>query len=190
MWKVLALSSAVLALTLTITHTTPLSISDLQGVGLCAKPCWIGIEPGVTTFAQVPNIVESQRPDLVVLLQQRAAAPSYALQSADLTGNIVETRRRVGYMRIDTQIPLWRLLILLDTPTCVRALGDPARRTLLEIIWETDDIALISHILMEGRNTSLLSTNLTLWQSTYSLCQTLSNTHVWAGFAVVQQQIR
>jgi hypothetical protein len=189
-WRILALVALASGLLLAITHATPLAPDALQGLGLCDNPCWNGIEPGATDFDRVPDLLNAQRLDVVLLNQQLSAAPSYAIQTSTLAGSISATWQHVGYVSLNLRIPLWRLLILLDRPTCVRALGSPQRPTLLEIIWEDGEMALISNFFLDRANHDLVSQSLTLWLSAYSLCETFDNAQPWPGFAALQRRTR
>ena len=189
-FRILVLALLASGLLLAMSHARPLPPEALQGLAVCNNPCWIGIEPGVTAFDHVPTLVNAQRPDLVLLLQQLSAAPSYAIQTPSLEGNISASRHRVGYVSLNLRIPLWRLVLLLDAPTCARKLGNPQQAALLEIIWEGGENALILNIALENRNSELFSRSLTLWLSAYSLCETLESSQPWPGFAAFQRQIR
>jgi hypothetical protein len=184
--RILGLALFASGLLLGVTHAMPLSSGVLQGLGMCDNPCWIGIEPGVTAFDHVPELVNAQRPDLVLLLQQLSGSPSYTFQPPAFDGAI---RQQVGYIRLDLRIPLWRLLVLLDSPTCVRTLGNPIRPAMLEIIWEDEEIALISNILLERHNHDLDSHSLTLWSSAYLLCETFDAAQPWPGWVSLQRQV-
>ena len=188
--RMLGLMVFATGLLLAISHATPLPPETLQGLAVCENACWIGIEPGVTAFDEVPTLVNAQRPDLVLLLQQLSASPSYAIQTPSLQGNISATRHRVGYMSLNLRIPLWRLLMLLESPTCVRTLGHPQQTTLLDIVWEGQGIALIVNIALEKDHSDLLTRSLTLWLSAYSLCEILDTSQSWPGFAAFQRQVR
>lgn len=189
-WRILAVIAFASGLLLAIPHATPLASDPLQGLDLCDNPCWNGIEPGATAFDRVPDLVKAQRPDLTLLMQQLSASTAYAIQTPSLEVSINPAHQQVGYMSLNLQIPLWRLLILLDAPSCMRALSSPQRPIQMEIIWENEKIALISNILLESSNADLQSHALTLWRSTYSLCETLDSTQHWPGFAAFQRRAR
>ena len=179
---ILLLCFGLVMLTVGGTQTMMLP-SRIHGIGGCDQPCWAGVEPGHTAFDQVKILLAQYDPNLTPLLVQLSAEPSYEIQTATLSAIIGSNQGIVGYISVKSAFPIWRLLILLDQPDCVRPQGN----LLIEVIWEFDDVTISASA---PQRPELIASAITLWQPDKSPCSGESIKRDWSGYGTLQRLIR
>lgn len=159
------------------------SSTTIHGIGGCDAPCWAGIEPGHTPFDRVTMLLARYDSNLTPVRMQLSGEPSYEIQAPTLSANIGSNGGIVGYISVKSAFPIWRLLILLDTPTCVRPQGN----LLIEVIWEFDDVTISASA---PQRPELIASAVTLWQPDKSPCSGESIKRDWNGYGTLQRLIR
>ncbi len=172
----------VMLLVMTIRQTA-LPNTSIHGIGHCERPCWAGIEPGQTAFDAVTTLLAEYDPSVTPLLVQLSAEPSYEIQATTYSANISSHSGLVAYISVKSAFPIWRLLVLLDRPDCVRNQGN----LLIEIIWEFDHVTVSAS---GPQRPELIASAVTLWQPAKSPCSGESIKRVWNGFGMLRRVLR
>jgi hypothetical protein len=179
----LILCYGVVLLIATFMQQAALTTTTIHGIGGCETACWAGIVPGHTAFDQVRTLLRQYDPNMTSIRLQLASEPSYEIQTATLSANIGSNGSRVGYISVKSAFPIWRLLILLDKPNCVRPQGN----LLVEVIWEFDDVTISASA---APRDELIASAVTLWQPDKSPCSGESIKRLWSGYGTLQRMIR
>lgn len=144
--------------------------------------------PGRTAFADVPDLVAQNQPQFTVLVQQLSAAPSYALQSDNFSGSIGSIRQRVGAVRLQIPIPLWRMILLLGTPRCARLYGRRGGPRLLEVGWNLPPVVVWYDAQPGPQNAELAADTITL-RLAGEVCTRMDERY-YPNFARIQRFLR
>jgi hypothetical protein len=179
----LSLCFVVILLLVTGQTQSTLTTAAIHGIGGCEQPCWAGIEPGHTRFDQVTTLLAQHDPSLSSIRMQLSSEPSYEIQGATLSANVGSSGGMVGYISVKSAFPIWRLLLLLDRPDCVRPQGN----LLIEIIWEFDDVTISASA---PQHPELIASAVTLWQPEKSPCSGESIRRLWTGYGTLERLIR
>jgi hypothetical protein len=153
------------------------------GLGLCAAPCWAGIEPGRTAVEAVPEVVQTALPNTPVILNPYQRLIRYTVEIPELRiqGAISAQGSTVSSIRLNMEQPLWPLLLLLDTPRCIEWLE---RHPTLNIYWEINSVYVMSSLYSSPVNAQLLIHSLAVWQpGAEAPCDRFGQVQPWPGYA-------
>lgn len=120
----------------------------LPGFDACALPCWAGMTPGETLYADAPRLIGEHISGATLNFERGFAQINFTMQAPGtnpIFGSIYDDRGQVGGVRLDGVIPLWLLLEQAGRPRCVsssQALTSNAR--VINVYWQMGDIYLWS----------------------------------------------
>lgn len=176
----LAIVGVLVGLVVSVAQAEPLSDQPLEGLTICHVPCWIGIEPGRTAFAEVPAIVSRQFP--ARRWQVRGTRSYLVLPSLESnTVTVDEHNNMVNSIQMKVRLPLWRLLLLFGKPVCYQRFGDPG---LINIHWNVNGIYVLSHFAAADWNPEWRSNALVLMARSSDPCERLLP---WRGLALLKR---
>lgn len=94
---------------------------EALGFNACELPCWAGILPGTTPFAEAFDLLVAHVPalDSRVLLGSSQINFAASLDDRYLTGLIFYNRGRVGSLRMNLVVPVSELFDRAGPPDCV-----------------------------------------------------------------------
>jgi len=107
------------------------------GFAACKLPCWAGVVPGVTPFAEANRLLSSHLPPYRIPTFLTTSTLSFeTINSAPaVSGVLFYEQTRVGAVHLATPVPLWYLLETLGTPDCVWV-SQGGAQALISIFWE------------------------------------------------------
>jgi hypothetical protein len=100
--------------------------SDL-GFDVCALPCWAGITPGETPFADAFDLLVAHVPTLTTRVLVGNVQINFSASSPEqvVNGSISEQQRRVRHVQIHLELPFIQLVSRLGMPDCFSYVPDP-----------------------------------------------------------------
>ncbi len=129
-------------------HRDEAPVITLPGFDACALPCWAGMTPGETRYADAPRLIGEHIPGATLNFERGFAQINFIIQapgSNPIFGTVYEDRAQVGGLRVDGVIPLWVLIEQVGRPRCVtssRALTSNAQ--VVNVYWQMGEIYLWS----------------------------------------------
>ena len=130
----------------------PLSESLVQfGFAACDLPCWAGITPGLTPFADVPTLYEHnistpfRRIDSYDISHQLFATSASREYFSGLARTSplrqIQLVERVLEIELETPLPMWYLIATLGDPTCVSIERLTPTMILMRYTWSSPEYA-------------------------------------------------
>jgi hypothetical protein len=114
------------------------SASPQPGFDACALPCWAGVTPGVTIFADAPDRVSAHVGGNVMFRTTGDRLLFEIGPGPQLSGAIYNDRGRVDSLRLETRFPLWRLVDTLGTPRCALAGRVSGGQWRMTVYWDME----------------------------------------------------
>lgn len=159
---------------------------EALGFAACDLPCWAGIVPGMTPFAEAFDRLAAHMPALEsrVLLGGSQINFAASLDGRYLTGLIFSDRDRVGSLRMTLIVPVSELFDRAGPPDCViylSMLNMPYSAATL--FWERD--GLLVGTLLDGQADRIAPSARTqlLWISAVDSACDRPESVAWRGFA-------
>lgn len=160
-----------------------------SGLAVCDVPCWAGVEPGRTLMADVPQIVRSHLPGVTV--ERLPTHVAVSAPSLHIDGFIqARSGDHVSAIRLNTALPLWRLLLLLGPPACMQAIDSQIPTGMVNVFWVFDDVYVMTNVLASLPRDAMTATTLNLWVRPPAFpCDSNGNTLPWPGFAAFTRTV-
>jgi hypothetical protein len=154
---------------------------DSLGFAACKLPCWAGITPGLTPFAQADELLVEHLPNVDITLHLLSSALTFQVDN-ELSGILFYDGGHVSEIHLEVVMPINYFLETLGTPDCVTASKGPTEVS-LSVIWETSDGFIGAFLLFDGRmgwNPALVTRSVLM--GTVNVCDT-PGILSWKGFA-------
>jgi|FLYN01.1.fsa_nt_gi hypothetical protein len=169
-----------------IGQQAPLRQSPLEDIGFtaCRLPCWAGITPGLTPFAEASELLVEHLPDFRIPTFLTSSSLTFQAVSAEpyITGALYYDGSRVSEVHLDVDLPMWYLLDRLGTPDCVWVSRGSAP-AVVSIYWEGRNLSTAAYLVFEGRLAWTLDMPIRFLQMTTTLNCTTVGMLPWMGFA-------
>jgi hypothetical protein len=160
------------------------SIGAELGFGACKLPCWAGITPGQTPFAQANERMAEHIPPYTIPVFLTTSTLSFETTPGQplLVGSLYYADSRVSEIHLEVGLPLSYLLESLGSPDCVWA-SPGTSFTVLALFWEGQGLSTGAYLIFDGRRGWKLNMETRFLQmSTYLSCDT-PGIIPWRGFA-------
>jgi hypothetical protein len=172
---------------MTSTVDTPVqesSAGEDMGFAACKLPCWAGITPGRTHFAQANQLMARHLPAFSIPTFLTTSTLTFQTVSSDpmISGSLYYDGGRVSEIHLDVGLPAGYLLDTLGTPDCVWvSRGNP--QIVLTLYWEQNGLSTGAYFVL-SRDRSWQRDMLTrfLQISTIQNCD-IPGILPWQGFA-------
>lgn len=160
--------------------------SELGNLGFeaCRLPCWAGITPGLTPFAQANRLMAEYLPNFSVptfLTTSNLTFQSITSEPA-IAGTLYYDEAGVSEIHLDVSLPVWYLLDTLGAPDCVW-LSSASGPTVMSIYWEKNNLSIAALLIFEGRTAWTLEMPTHFLQMTTNLSCGVAGMLPWMGFA-------
>lgn len=125
---------------------------DELGFAACNLPCWAGITPGQTPFAEANELIAEYLADVNIHFYLTRAAMTFQAGTGDSAfgGVFYYDGSRVTEIHLDMALPVRDLLDKLGTPDCVWA-ARGSQQIPLTIYWERNHLSIGAFLNFDGR---------------------------------------
>ncbi len=177
---------AISAIVPLIGQRLPPPESGVEAIGFaaCSLPCWAGITPGLTPFAEANELMAEHLPafSIPTFLTTSTLSFQTVTSQPNLAGALYYDRSRVSEVHLDVALPVWYLLDNLGTPDCVWV-SRGNMQAVMAVYWEGQDLSTSAYLLFDGRmGWKLEMPTRFLQMSTTLTCKT-TGIVPWMGFA-------
>lgn len=155
------------------------------GFEACVLPCYAGLMPGRTPFADTSALLAANVPLLTRQMRIDALTLRFEVEApnARLTGVIGSENGRVGSVQLRLDFPLRRLLADFGAPDCILA-GSPSDAGALHyLVWQIDGLLLRAAVDAQPRLLALDQHSDGLWIGVASPGACPGDLLPWHGFA-------
>lgn len=157
---------------------------DEPGFAACRLPCWAGITPGLTPFAEANELIAQHLPDYRVPTFLTTSSLSFQTIASEpaLSGVLFYDSTRIGEIHLDAGLPVWYLMDTLGKPDCVWVSEGPSQ-IMLTLFWESNGRSTGGYFFFDPRSGWQSNTRTRFLQmSTVLSCDT-PGMILWMGFA-------
>jgi hypothetical protein len=164
--------------------SSPESGVEAIGFAVCTLPCWAGITPGRTWFAEANGLMAEHLPTFSIPTFLTASTLSFQTVTSEpnLAGALYYDRSRVSEVHLDVALPLWYLLDNLGTPDCVWV-SRGNMQIVMAVYWEREDISTGAYLIFDGRMAWTLEMPTRFLRMSTTLTCNTPGIVPWMGFA-------
>ena len=154
------------------------------GFAACKLPCWAGITPGLTPFAEANELLGQHLPEYQIPTFLTTSTLTFQTIAAEpmISGSLFYDGTRVGEIHLDVRLPASYLLDRLGTPDCVWVVRGSVP-LIVRVYWERNGLSTGAYFIFDrdaGWQRDMLTHYL---QMSTTLSCDIPGILPWRGFA-------
>lgn len=159
---------------------------EIEAVGFaaCRLPCWAGITPGVTPFAEASELMAEHLPAFSIPSFLTTSTLSFQTITSEpnLAGALYYDSSRVSEVHLEVALPIGYLLDRLGTPDCVWVSRGNIQ-AVMAVYWEAEELSTGAYLIFDDRMAWKLQMPTRYLQMSTTLTCNTPGIVPWRGFA-------
>jgi hypothetical protein len=160
--------------------------SGVEEIGFtaCELPCWAGITPGLTPFADAGELMAEHLPAFSIpsFLTTSTLSFQTITSEPDLAGALYYDNSRVSEVHLEVALPIGYLFDSLGTPNCVWT-SPGNMQAVMAVYWEDEDLSTAAYLIFDGSMTWEMEMPTRFLQMSTTLTCDTQGIVPWMGFA-------
>jgi hypothetical protein len=154
------------------------------GFAACTLPCWAGITPGLTPFAEASELMAEHLPAFSIPSFLTTSTLSFQTITSEpnIAGALYYDSTRVSEVHLEVALPIGYLLDRLGTPDCVWV-SQGNLQAVMAVYWEGEELSTGAYLIFDGRMAWKLEMPTRYLQMSTTLTCNSPEIVPWMGFA-------